>query len=191
MQLKEILDENSVKSISQRTNISENNIEILNEEAFNRLKRVKTLGFISILEREYSVDLSRLRENALAFYDEEKEEESVTMGIPMPVEKRGRSKLFYIIVIALIGYASWYFFTKFDREQLKNLLPFKEHVTIPLDSSHANTNPEKLKIEEITMPEAKSSAAENAENTEKVSLQNETENSTEQDKNNTADSASD
>lgn len=171
MQLKEILDENSLKSISQRTNISESNIEALDSEDFSQLKRVKTLGFISILEREYSVDLTELKEKAIGYYDEENLEESVTLGIPMPVEKRGRSKFFYLIVIILIGLASWYFLTKFDTERIKGLNPFKEKVsTVELDGSHVNVNPEKLKIEEITMKQEKVSDV--SDSTEEANVQN-------------------
>jgi len=126
MQLNELLEENSTKTISQRTNIAEENIERLLKSDFGAIKKVKALGFISILEREYKIDLSKLREDALAYYDQIGEDESVTLGLPIVDEKRGSSKLLWLIVLILLGYASWFFFTQFDQSQLKSLLPFNE-----------------------------------------------------------------
>jgi len=73
MQLNEILEENTIKGISQKTKISENNLENLLAANFAALKKIKTLGFISILEREYKADLSvllmkRKEENQNCFY---------------------------------------------------------------------------------------------------------------------------
>ncbi len=126
MQLNEILEENSVKAISKRTNISEENIEILLAGDFDRLKKVRMLGFISIIEREYKADLSALKEQALSHYTEHDDEESITWGLPIMEEKKGRSKLFLLFVFLLLGYAFWYFFTQFDKKQLSGLLPLNE-----------------------------------------------------------------
>ena len=68
MQLNEILEENTIKSISQKTKISEENLENLLAANFDALKKIKALGFISILEREYNTDLSALKANQNCFY---------------------------------------------------------------------------------------------------------------------------
>ena len=126
MQLNEILEENSIKSIRQKTNISEINLDALVAGEFDKLKRVKTLGFISILEREFKADLSTLREQALEYYAENIDNESVTLGLPMKEEKKGKSKWFRLLILALIAYTVWYFFTQFDKDYLSELLPFSE-----------------------------------------------------------------
>ena len=130
MQLNEVLEENSVRSISQRTNISEFNLDALVAGEFDKLKRVKTMGFISILEREYKADLSALKEQALEYYENNNEEESVTIGLPLPEEKRGLSKWFKLLIIILIAFTVWYFFTQFDKTQLSDLLPLSEVPTV-------------------------------------------------------------
>ncbi len=149
MQLNEILEENSVKGISKRTNISENNIEILLASDFDSLKKVKTLGFISILEREYNADLSALKEQALSHYAEVDDVGGISLGLPIMEEKKGKSKLFLLFVFLLLGYATWYFFTQFDKKQLSGLLPFTEEksgqIIIPKE---ANDNAE-LSIENV------------------------------------------
>ena len=130
MQLNEILEENTIKSISQKTKISEDNLENLLAANFAALKKIKTLGFISILEREYKADLSALREEALAHYSQEKGEHGFTVVLPTEEEKSGKSKLFLFVVLALLGYASWYFFTQFDKKHLSELIPFMDEQMI-------------------------------------------------------------
>jgi len=155
MQLNELLEEYSTKTISQRTNIAEENIERLMHNDFAAIKRVKTLGFISILEREYKIDLSKLREDALSYYDQNSDDERVTLGMPIVQEQGGRSKWIWLVVLLLIGYASWFFFTQFDKSQLRNMLPFNEAKnvknTMPLDAM--GSNGEELSIKQVIVQE--------------------------------------
>jgi len=130
MQLSEMLEENSIKSISKKTNISEQNLEYLLASNFAVLKKVKTLGFISIIEREYKADLTAMKEEALEYYAEGSEDNSITIGMPVVEEKKGTSKLFILIILGILGYASWYFFTQFDKKHLSELIPFMDEQTI-------------------------------------------------------------
>jgi len=166
MQLNEILEENSVKAISKRTNISEENLEALLAGDFDALKKVKTLGFISIIEREYQADLSALKEQALSHYTQNSdEEESVTLGLPIMEEKKGKSKLFLLFVLMLLGYASWYFFTQFDKKQFNELLPFSEEkISQVLMPKEVNDSTE-LSIESVIAP-THSNITKNETNTE-------------------------
>lgn len=153
MQLNEILEENSVKAISKKTNISEENLEALLAGDFDALKKVKTLGFISIIEREYKADLSALKEQALFHYIENSdEEESVTLGLPIMEEKKGKSKLFLLFILILLGYASWYFFTQFDKKQLNELLPFSEEKISQLLMPKEVNESTELSIESVIAP---------------------------------------
>ena len=152
MQLNEILEENSVKAISKRTNISEDNIEMLLANDFDRLTKVKTLGFISIIEREYKADLSALKEQALAHYAEYNDEESIALGLPILEEKKGKSKLFKLFVFLLLGYASWYFVTQFDKKQLTGLLPFSEETISQIVTSNEADENAELSIENVIAP---------------------------------------
>jgi len=152
MQLNEILEENSVKAISKRTNISEDNIEALLAGDFDKLKKVKTLGFISILEREYKADLTPLREQALSHYVQYNDVESIAFGLPITEEKKGKSKVFLLFILLLLGYASWYFFTQFDKKQLSDLLPFGEEKTSQVIMPQEVNNNAELNIENVIAP---------------------------------------
>jgi hypothetical protein len=126
MQLSEILTENSIKSIHEKTKISEENLENLFAKKFENLIQVKTLGFLSIIEREYKVDLSAEREEALAYYESNYTNVSVTLGSSIVDEKKGTSKLFLLMIFLLLGYATWYFLTQYDQKHLSQLIPFME-----------------------------------------------------------------
>jgi len=130
MQLNDILEENSVKAIGKKTKISENNLENLLEKRFENLKKVKTLGFISILEREYAADLTALREEAYAYYNALNDDKSVMLSIPIVEEKREKSKIFLFAILLLLGYATWYFLTQFDKKNLSELIPFIDKETL-------------------------------------------------------------
>ncbi len=124
MQLKDILEENSIKAISDKTNISEENLEALFAGEFELLKKVKTMGFISIIEREYGADMKALRKEARAYYDAHHDEDGIVLDAPLVERKKGRSKVIVLLILVLIGGASWYFATQFDRQKFKTLLPF-------------------------------------------------------------------
>jgi len=139
MQLNEILEENSVKAISKKTNISEENLEVLFRGEFDVLKKVKTMGFISIIEREYDADLNTLREQALAYYNENRDDNGIVLDAPLVEKKKEGGGFLRFLVLILLGVASWYFITQFDQEKLRGLLPFNEEkITTVKEDNVAN-----------------------------------------------------
>jgi len=126
MQLNEKLENSSARSISEKTQISENNINALLEGDFAKIKRVKTMGFISIIEREYGVNLSEFKKEAIEFYSDKIEDNGISLQYDVPEETKGKSGLFKFIIIALIIYAVWYAFTNLDKEKLNNVFPYAE-----------------------------------------------------------------
>jgi cytoskeletal protein RodZ len=146
MQLNEVLEEHSVKMISKKTNISEENLEALFGGEFDLLKQVKAMGFISIIEREYGADLSSLRTQAQEYYASHIEEESIILDAPIAERKKGKSKLLIVFIVILFGVASWYFITQFDQEKLRNLLPFNEEKMVESIAAEVDQNPD-LSIE--------------------------------------------
>lgn len=128
MQLNEILETNSLNMISKKTNIAKDSLESLFAADFGAFQKTKALGFISIIERECHADLGSLRAQAQEYYAQHMEPQGKrTVGIPVVHQKRGKSKWLLILVLGLLMYVSWYFFTQFDKKHLKNILPFMEN----------------------------------------------------------------
>jgi hypothetical protein len=101
------LQELDIQKISEQTHISKQHIQALMDENFKALNKVQFLGFISILERDYKLDLSDLKEKGLKFYGE-----SASFATPSVfIEKRPKksSKGLYILISLLIFVVAIYY----------------------------------------------------------------------------------
>jgi len=131
MQLNELLERHSIGTISEKTMISEDNIKHMVSEDFSALSKAKALGFLSILEREYHVDVKNIKKNIIEYYSTiQCDDKIVNITHTIVEEKKGRSKWFLFLMITLLAYASWYFFTQFDKKTLNTLMPFSEDKNI-------------------------------------------------------------
>ena len=106
MHLDEIIDKEGVEKLSLLTNISIDNLNNLAEENFEKLTRVKSLGFLLILERDCKdIDVSALRERVKIYYEENKPaDENVVMVSKDSVEGGPNFSFFkWFVVLALVG----------------------------------------------------------------------------------------
>ncbi len=125
MQLNEVIEENSIATISKRTRISIENIEKLVQRDFSDMKRVKALGFISILEREFGIELEALKKECAAYFSGAPEEEfdaRLVVTVPDASERMGgfTSKLLMLLILFGIGYGTWYFLAAKDSSSDNN-----------------------------------------------------------------------
>jgi len=120
MQLNEIIEENTLPTISRKTRISVQNLEALLAKDWSRLKKVQALGFISILEREYHADLSGLRQECRAYFEAHSpaEDEGVSLaasaGASIETGRQKPSKALLVFVILLAAVAGWVLFVSPD-----------------------------------------------------------------------------
>jgi len=173
MQLNEILEENSIKTISQKTKISDTNLEALFNANFEVLQKTKALGFLAIVEREYRADLSSLREEALEYYGANREERGYSPRQYIDEEKKGKSKLFIFVVFGLLIYATWYFLTQFDKNNLSGRIHFidegKLESFIGADETKEDQTAADLSIVTVTTKEDKQTGIQKQENKEEQS----------------------
>ncbi|CAA6799453.1 MAG: Membrane protein [uncultured Sulfurovum sp.] len=118
MLFNEIIDTHGIDGVASKTNISAINLGYLVDEDFGKLNRVKALGFLLILEREYTeIDVSALRDRIKAYYDEHKPaDEKVVMVAKDSVEGGSNFSFFkFFIILTLLG-GGFYLYTqgKFD-----------------------------------------------------------------------------
>ena len=123
MQLNEIIEENTLPSISSKTRLSVENLEKLFEQDFSGFRKVQALGFISILEREYRADLSEVRAACHAYFSDSTASEvtkapetssnppkrsSSVSDVPMPKKWPSFVKPLMVGVVAIgLLYAAW------------------------------------------------------------------------------------
>lgn len=65
-----VLKELGVQKIHNDTHISKEHIQEILHETFDGLNAVQFTGFISILEREYNIDLNELKSKGLSYFDD-------------------------------------------------------------------------------------------------------------------------
>lgn len=115
MQLNEMIANSGVEQVSSVTNISINNLTNLAEENFDKLTRVKSLGFLLILEREYKdIDVTDLRERVKSYYEEHPPaDENVVMVSKDSVEGGGIDfSYFKWFVVFIIFAGGFYLYTQ-------------------------------------------------------------------------------
>jgi len=94
----EQLQKIGAQKIHEQTHIPLLTVQALIHSSYDGFSRVQFLGFISILEREYKLELKVMRENGLTHFDVD--EESEDEGVFVVTQKR--QKKTYLLVIALI-----------------------------------------------------------------------------------------
>jgi hypothetical protein len=127
MLFNEIIDEHGIEAVASTTNISSVNLRYLYEEDFGRLNRVKALGFLLILEREYKdIDVSELREKIKKYYDEHRPvDDKVVMVAKDSVEEGGFSFFKLFVILALLG-GGYYLYTEGKLDSIMQNIQNKE-----------------------------------------------------------------
>jgi len=117
MLFNEIVKKDGIESIASKTNISEVNLEYLLEENFEKLNRVRALGFLLILEREYKdIDVSELREKIKAYYEENGPADDKVAMVALDANEGGGFSLFKLFVLLALLAGGYYLYKegKFD-----------------------------------------------------------------------------
>jgi len=121
MHLNEILDKYTLDEIAKQTKIDKKSLENLFDLKFDNIRKAKAVGFVSILEREYQVDLSKLKSEVVSYYKEHKTNVSVVVGIPREMPKRKNPKMVLSVVATFIVLTSVFLFTQVDKNTFKNI----------------------------------------------------------------------
>jgi len=85
------------QKIHEKTHIPVEHIKAILNTNYETLSKVQFLGFVSILERDYALDLSELRLAGVKFF-EEKRTKSLNDGVFMPPPKKKKHTSFYILL---------------------------------------------------------------------------------------------
>ena len=104
------LKEIGAQKIYEDTHIALKYVQSVIHESFEGLNRVQFLGFISILEREYKIDLAQLKTSGIAYFDSMDPKENINQGVFVSPKRTKKFTLVYII-IALVLFALVAFFS--------------------------------------------------------------------------------
>lgn len=128
MKLVEIIEQEGLEGISLKTNISEPNLKALLDEDLTKLTRVKALGFLVILEREYpEIEVEELRDRVKDHYKKSVDipENVIVLSRERPGEGGGFSLFKWFIILALLA-GGWYLYNEGKLDGLLSNIKDKE-----------------------------------------------------------------
>lgn len=152
------------QKIHEQTHIAHKYVQSLLHESFEGMQKVQLLGFISIMEREYGVDLTPLRESAIEYFevahsplpeDEPSYKKELLAG-----SKNSNKKLYVLLgVLAVLAVVGVLYFTSQEQEpamqQTTNqaILPNESSIqpSAPAENNETNATPSVVK-EEVPKP---------------------------------------
>jgi len=108
------LKELGAQKIYEQTHVSKEHVQAILHNSFEGLNKVQIIGFISILEREYTVDLADTRTSANSYFDQlSTDDENSNKEIFVAVrEKKSNNTPLYISIIVVILAIALYFSLK-------------------------------------------------------------------------------
>jgi hypothetical protein len=114
-----------IEKIYEDTHISREHVLAVIESDYKALNRVQFLGFISILEREYNLDLSEIKAKGMEHYRDQRVEFSDSSGVFVMPESRSKSPFLYIaialIIVIVVAFFGLDFSSKDDVVEVQNV----------------------------------------------------------------------
>ena len=112
------------QEVFKKTYIAPKIITCLKEENFKELgSRSRTLGFISIIERQLGLDLSDLRQKAEEYFANYEEEHNHNFHIPEGMAQKRKRPFIKIIILLLIAAGVYYLYLMQTKKQTTTPAP--------------------------------------------------------------------
>lgn len=102
------------QKIYETTHIPVEHVQALLHNSFESFSKVQFLGFVSILEREYHLDLSKLRESGISYFNDKSSLYADTKVFVASNKKKKKSLLYVVIASAIFLLALLYSFDAFS-----------------------------------------------------------------------------
>ena len=117
MPLNDLIKDYSLTTISQKTNIPIGILEQLLNKEWEKLQGTKAKGFIRIIEREFDLDLSELKEEANEYYKTHKKDEPqrpIDLVDAQTISNGSKvvTNIVALLAFLLVVYAVWFYFFK-------------------------------------------------------------------------------
>jgi hypothetical protein len=132
----EKLKDIGAQKIHEETHISRLHVQAILDKTYDDMAKIQFSGFISILEREYYLDLVELREEGLAYFNGLDDINTDNLNIVFKPKKEKSSSSSYYIIVGISIFVAVIYFSLSDSSQ-KNEKP--EHIDESLiKSAQAN-----------------------------------------------------
>ncbi|MBA1437715.1 MAG: hypothetical protein FAF05_01785 [Epsilonproteobacteria bacterium] len=145
------LREIGAQKIYEQTHIPTVHIQAILHESFDDLNKVQFMGFISILEREYQLDLQEVKLQGIAYFDDNMQRED-EKSIFLQTDKKNKNRLIYLLLfVVLFVIVFVVYFIDSDTQQA--VLDHENEVSQELNSEIVASEPvkEEQNISKVTV----------------------------------------
>ncbi len=109
MKLEALIEKEGINNVALRTNIPHSVLNHLRAGTFDKLSKLRVFGFLSIIEKEYKVELSELRDEAKAYYEENEKQEGVLLAAEdQSAYGKGNADIYKWLMIGGAVLAIWF-----------------------------------------------------------------------------------
>jgi len=120
MSVNEFFEKYSIETINKRTRISPVSLTYIKNKDFDKITKVKFIGFVRIIEKEFKVDLSELIEE----YDNvisnvEKKQQSNVVVFEEP--KKYNTLTLFVLALILFGIGAYFLYNKYNLKKSENM----------------------------------------------------------------------
>lgn len=98
----EKLKEIGAQKIHEQTHIPKEYTYAIVDRNFQNMNKIQFLGFMSILEREYSIKLDDLKNEAIDYFEENTKTFTISKKVFLPAKKRKSFSKYYILLAVFI-----------------------------------------------------------------------------------------
>jgi len=136
MNANEFFEQYSIEIINKRTRISPISLRFIKNKEFEKIPRVKFMGFVKIIEKEFNVDLNELVEeyNQTTNFKKEKNE-----NIENKETKKNNTFLLFLLALVLLAIGSYLLYKKYSTNNKKNSI-IKKTYMIESDNNESTTD---------------------------------------------------
>jgi hypothetical protein len=133
------------QKIYEDTHIPIGHVQAVLDEDYEALTRIQFLGFLSILERDYNIDLEDVRSRAIAYYEEQTSSQPLADDGIFVVPSRPKNfTLFYIILVIFIFLVALYYTVDVANQKNNENLAKVQHKTLPVKENNLTNENEEL-----------------------------------------------
>ena len=138
MNANEFFENHSIEEINKKTKISPISLRYIKNKEFEKIQRVKFLGFIRIIEKEYKIDLSELIDEYNNSTNHTETENNIAHQINEP--KTHNTLIISILAFILLALGGYLLYKKFI--SISNKQNLKESYTIIKNEKNITSNVE-------------------------------------------------
>ncbi len=115
----EQLQKIGAQKIYEKTHIPRLSVQAILDGSYDKLSRIKFLGFLSILERDYELKLSNLKADGLAYFDslEQNVQSPVDDNVLVTTNKSAKKSFLIVSIFIIVIVGVFYIFTTADKKR--------------------------------------------------------------------------